>query len=47
VARSVDLILDAGTLEGGPGSTVVDVTGEVPHILRQGAVPAADIMKGF
>lgn len=47
VVRSVELILDAGTLEGGPGSTVVDVTGAAPRVLRQGAVPAADIMKGF
>lgn len=47
VVRSAELILDAGTLEGGPGSTVVDVTGAAPRVLRQGAVPAADIMKGF
>lgn len=47
VVQSVDLILDAGTLGGGPGSTVVDVTGAAPRVLREGAVPAADIMKGF
>jgi L-threonylcarbamoyladenylate synthase len=47
VAQSVELILDAGPLEGGPGSTVVDVTGDAPLVLREGAVPAADIMKGF
>lgn len=47
VVQSVELILDAGTLKGGPGSTVVDVTGTAPHVLRQGALPAADIMKGF
>lgn len=47
VVRSVDLILDAGTLEGGPGSTVVDVTGAAPRILREGAVPTAAIMEVF
>jgi L-threonylcarbamoyladenylate synthase len=47
VARSVDLILDAGTLEGGPGSTVVDVTGEAPRILREGALATAAIMEVF
>ena len=36
---AADLILDAGSLAGGAGSTVVDATGEKPVILRQGAVP--------
>lgn len=43
VLDSVDMVLDAGELAGGPGSTVVDVTGERPLILRQGAVPAETI----
>ena len=38
--RKVDLVLDAGELAGGPGSTVVDVTGPAPVILRQGALAA-------
>ncbi len=42
--RQLDLILDAGMLAGGRGSTVVDVTGETPQILREGAIPASDIM---
>ena len=33
-----DLILDAGRLKGGAGSTVVDVTVMPPRILREGAV---------
>ena len=45
VADAVDMVLDAGPLQGGPGSSVVDVTGRKPQILREGAVPAADIMK--
>lgn len=43
IVDSVDLILDAGPLKGGAGSTIVDVTGEAPLILRQGELPAKDI----
>jgi L-threonylcarbamoyladenylate synthase len=43
IAAGVDLILDAGPLGGGCGSTVVDVTGNVVKILREGEVPAAEI----
>lgn len=32
----LDLILDAGPLPGGPGSTVLDATTDPPRILRQG-----------
>ncbi len=35
-----DLILDAGRLKGGQGSTVVDVTVSPPRVLREGAVSA-------
>lgn len=41
---SVDLILDAGPLTGGAGSTIVDVTLAPPVILRQGVVPAQEIL---
>lgn len=44
---AVDLVLDAGSLAGGPGSTVVDVTGTRPVILREGTVPAASLMGAF
>jgi len=45
VARQLDLILDAGPLAGGRGSTVVDVTGENgPIVLREGVISAQDIM---
>jgi L-threonylcarbamoyladenylate synthase len=40
----VDLILDAGTLKGGLGSTVVDVTVDPPKIIREGAIHAKDIL---
>jgi L-threonylcarbamoyladenylate synthase len=43
VTGQVDGILDAGPLMGGRGSTVVDVTTEVPVILREGAIPQKDI----
>ncbi len=43
VADKLDLILDAGPLEGGTGSTVIDVTFDIPKIFREGAVPAKDI----
>ncbi|RZB30563.1 MAG: L-threonylcarbamoyladenylate synthase [Desulfobacteraceae bacterium Eth-SRB1] len=43
IADKLDLILDAGRLKGGAGSTVIDVTGSAPKILREGAVPAKDI----
>ncbi len=45
VAAGVDLVLDAGRLAGGAGSTVIDVSGGPPRILREGAVPAAEIEK--
>jgi L-threonylcarbamoyladenylate synthase len=43
IAEQVDLILDAGPLKGGAGSTVVDVTVNPPKIIREGAIHAKDI----
>ncbi len=43
IVDSVDLILDAGPLKGGAGSTVVDVTGDTPLVLRQGELSQKDI----
>jgi len=46
IARQLDLILDAGPLAGGRGSTVVDVTqGNSPVVLREGVIAARDIMR--
>jgi len=47
IVDSVDLILDAGPLKGGIGSTVVDVTGETPLTLRQGELSQKDIFNAI
>lgn len=39
----VDFVLNAGTLSGGKGSTVVDVTAKLPKIIRPGTVPPEQI----
>jgi L-threonylcarbamoyladenylate synthase len=36
--QAADLVLDAGPLKGGTGSTVLDITGASPRILRAGAI---------
>lgn len=41
----IDMILDGGTTRVGVESTVVDLTASRPKILREGAIPSADIMK--
>jgi len=38
VAGRLDAVLDAGPLQGGPGSTVIDVTVDPPRILREGTI---------
>ncbi len=43
--RRVDLIVDGGRTPGGRPSTVVDVSGDIPLIIRAGAVPEAEIKK--
>lgn len=44
IKDQVDLVLDAGRLVGGKGSTVVDVTVSPPKILREGVIDAEKIM---
>ena len=44
IAQRIDLILDAGSLKGGVGSTVVDITVDPPAIIRRGSVSAAKIL---
>ena len=41
----LDVVIDGGKCPGGRESTIVDVTGEVPKIIRQGAVAWGDIMQ--
>lgn len=43
LAQGVDFILDAGPLAGGSGSTVVDVCGDRPEVLREGAAGRAEL----
>ncbi len=43
--QKADMILDAGPLAGGPGSTVVDVTCIPPKIIRQGSISATSIFQ--
>jgi len=35
---SIDVLLDAGATAGGTPSTIVDVTGDEPRLIRAGAV---------
>ena len=43
ILEGVAAVLDAGELPGTP-STVVDLTGDTPRVLREGAVPAAEAL---
>jgi L-threonylcarbamoyladenylate synthase len=42
--RAASVLVDGGRLPGSP-STVVDLTGRAPKILREGAVPAAEVLE--
>ena len=45
IVNQLDLILDAGPLDEGVGSTIVDVTAaNVPKVLREGVTSTRDIM---
>lgn len=39
LGTAIDAIVDAGACTGGPPSTIVDVTGDAPRLVRAGAVP--------
>jgi len=39
----IDLIIDGGRCPGGKESTIVDVTGETPVVLREGAISRAEL----
>lgn len=45
IIERADLILDAGILKGGTGSTIVDVTGSTIRIIREGEVSADQIKR--
>ena len=42
-SEEVDLVIDGGSALDGRPSTVLDLSGERPRILRRGAVVAAEI----
>mgnify|MGYP002064185422 FL=1 len=44
LTRQLDAALDAGPLKGGTGSTVVDVSGNIPRILREGEISATELL---
>jgi len=43
LGEAVDLIIDGGPSGEGPESTVVSLTGSLPVVLREGAIPRGDI----
>jgi L-threonylcarbamoyladenylate synthase len=43
LGKKIDAILDGGRTAGGLGSTVVDVAGASPKIIRQGAIARAEL----
>lgn len=47
IRRKVDLILDAGPLKGGIGSSVCDATTDPPTLLREGTISPDDILKSI
>ncbi len=47
MVEKLDLLLDAGPLKGGIGSTIVDVTEDLPKILREGEVSEKEIFEAI
>ncbi len=45
--KEVDLIVESGRLPDSLPSTIVDGTGDVPRLVRQGAVPEASLQRFF
>ena len=43
--EKIDLVLEGGPTPGGRESTVVDLTGQAPLVLREGAIPQKEIEK--
>jgi L-threonylcarbamoyladenylate synthase len=42
----VDVVLDGGPCRIGQPSTILDLSGAEPRILRQGAIPASELIRG-
>jgi len=45
IIAAADLILDGGETRHGTASTVVDCSGELPVVTREGAIPAKQVME--
>jgi L-threonylcarbamoyladenylate synthase len=45
LGNRIDAIIDGGKTPGTPGSTIVDVTGDMPVVLREGVVSSSAINK--
>ena len=41
--EKIDLVIDGGRCPGGRESTIVDVTGETPVVLREGAISREEL----
>jgi L-threonylcarbamoyladenylate synthase len=42
----LDIVLDGGPCRIGQPSTILDLSGATPRILRQGAIPATELIRG-
>ena len=42
----LDLVLDGGPCQIGEPSTILDLSGATPRILRQGAIPSSELIRG-
>jgi L-threonylcarbamoyladenylate synthase len=47
IVKESDLVLNSGSLKGGKGSTIVDVTVDPPKILREGEISSKDIFEAI
>jgi L-threonylcarbamoyladenylate synthase len=45
LGHAVDLVIDGGRSPGGTESTVLDVSGKVPVLIREGAIPKIELEK--
>jgi L-threonylcarbamoyladenylate synthase len=45
LGNRIDAVIDGGITPGGPGSTVLDVTGDPPVVLREGDIPLSVILR--
>lgn len=45
LGAKIDMILDAGPIKANPGSTIIDLTGDTPRLIREGVIPAKEVMQ--